>query len=538
MSPPVVGRPGPSMSEAKCILIAENDPRAGRELKFALEGRGYAVRLTASTVRALEYCIHKRPDLVIVSDGLPVIDGRTLVDILRSNPNTRDTLCIFLVPNPEWFAVAPGFQEEVVRSPGLPGDVVAAVEKIFSRAERVGHMSKDPGSMTKGDIEEIPVLEVLEALHKSGRTGTLFIEQAVALRGVGQGFIYLKEGEAINALLGQVDGEKALFRLFSCRQGRFEFIADQAVTEWRIRRPLHQLLVEGARQIDQWKRISAVLPGPKTQLRLRAKVASLPPGIHPLTQEILLLLEYHTRVVDVVDNCSASDYQVLRTLHTLIRKGIVEVASGNGEEKADEPAGYRWVTDSQLGRLEEKLAPHGLPPSGKIFGRILIFSPDAGLKRELLEAMRDLPGFTLAGGKDGRPGSEASGGNGPFPAIGEWHLSEKLSLRLQDAPVDELQRPIWSLLSRGAVGALFLMNGSREDWINALRPASDFFQSACPISIGYLILGEGAVQMELKAKLVSAFTLKGDNALFMLPGKQPERLRVILKGFLDQIVSH
>ena len=518
------------MSEAKHILIAENDPRAGRELKFALEGRGYTVRLTASTVRALEYCIHKRPDLVIVSDGLRVIDGRTLVDILRSNPNTRDTLCVFLVPNPEWFATALGFQEEVVTGPGLPGEVVAAVEKVFNRAERVSRMSKDPASMTQGDIEEIPVLEVLEALHKSGRTGTLFIDQAGALRGVGQGFIYLKDGEAINALLGQIDGEKALFRILSCRQGRFEFLADQAVTEWRIRRPLHQLLVEGARQIDQWKRLGAVLPGPGTQLRLRAKVASLPPGVHPLTQEILLLLEYHTRVVDVVDNCSASDYQVLRTLHTLIRKGVVEVVPGNEKKKAVRPAGYRWTTDSQLGRLEEKLAPQGLPPSGKTFGRILIFSPDAGLKGALLDAMRDLPGFTLSGGEDGSPG--------PFPALGEWQVSEKLSLRLQEAPVDELQRPIWSLLSRGAVGALLLMNGSREEWIDALRPVSDFFQATCPISIGYLILGEEPVQMELKAKLVSTFTLKGDNALFMLPGKQPEKLRVILKRFLDQIASH
>lgn len=526
------------MREAKRILIAENDPRAGRELKFALEGRGYAVRLTTSTVRALEYCIHKRPHLVIVSDGLAVIDGRTLVDILRSNPNTRDTLCIFLVPNPEWFATAPGFQEEVVRSPGLPGDVVAAVERIFSRAERVAHISKDPGAMTQGAIEDVPVLVVLEALHKSGRTGTLIIEEAGALRGVGQGFIYLKDGEAINALLGQVDGEKALFRILSCRQGRFEFLADQAVTEWRIRRPLHQLLVEGARQIDQWKRLSTVLPGPGTQLRLRAKVASLPPGVHPLTQEILLLLEYHTRLGDVVDNCSASDYQVLKTLHTLIRKGVIEVVPGNGKKKEAEPAGYRWATEFQLGRLEAKLAPQGLPPSGKTFGRILVFSPDAGLKGALLEAMRTLPGFTLSDSEEGPGEGKASGRTGPFPVIGEWQVSEKLSLRLQDAPVDELHRPIWSLLSRGAVGVLFLLNGSREDWIDALRPVSDFFQSTCPISIGYLILDEEPVQMELKAKLVSTFTLKGDNALFMLPGKQPEKLRVILKRFLEQIVSH
>ncbi|MFQ5457210.1 MAG: DUF4388 domain-containing protein [Myxococcota bacterium] len=522
------------MTRAKRILIAQSEPRAGRELKTALEGRGYATRFTTSTVKALEFCVRNRPDLVIVSDDLPVIDGRTLVDILRTNPNTRDTLCIFLVPDPRYFVTAAGFQEDAIKRPSPPDAAVAAVDRMFRRAERVARMAQEPGLLKQGDVGEVPLLEVLAALHRSGQTGTLFIEKAGALRGVEQAFVYLKDGEAINALLGQIEGEKALYRILGSREGRFEFMADQAVTEWRIRRPLPLLLEEAARQIDQRRRLEKILPDAKARLRLRAKVASLPPGVHPLTQEILLLLEYHSRVEEVIDNCSAPDYQVLRTLHTLIQKGIVEVVSKGAGAAAEGPAAYQWVSDPQLARLREKIAPGG-PRRGKTCGRVLVFYPDAALRQALLAVMADLPGFTLAEkGKDkaGPPEGEA------FPVLGEWHIADDLSLRLLDTPIDELQRPLWSLLSRGAVGGLFLLNGARSDWIDALRPASDFFQAVSPMSIGYLILGEEPVQMELKAKLVSTFTLKGDNALFMLPGRRPERLRVILKRFLDQIISH
>ena len=44
--------------------------------------------------------------------------------------------------------------------------------------------------------------------------------------------------------------------------------------------------------------------------------SALPNVIHPLTQEVLMVLEHYTRVSEILDHCSYPDYQVLRTLHT------------------------------------------------------------------------------------------------------------------------------------------------------------------------------------------------------------------------------
>ncbi len=525
------------MSRSKRVLIAEQESQAGRALKAALEELGYSVRLAQSGAKALEMAIRGRPDLVVASEDLPLIDGSTLYNILRSNPNTRKGHFVFLSDAASAFRPPSGFQGEIFQKPCPTRDLLLKIQDIFQRSERMRKISKSPESMTQGDLGQIPLSDLLQVLQQNQRTGTLFLREPGATRGVGQGFVYLKDGEVINALLGHIEGEKALFRLLSWKEGHFELIPDQAVTEWRIRTPLGQLLIESARQADEWKKLRAALPAMGSTLRLRAKVASLPPGIHPLTQEVLLLLEYHTRMDEVVDNCSAPDYQVLRTLYTLIRKGIVETVpeEAAGEKRGDSASG--WLDPGQINRLREKLAPHGMPPWGRTHGKVLVFASHPSLLDNLVRALRGIGGIALPRVSGALTPTGNRGGD-PFPVLLEWRLASNVCLKLVQAPIDELQRPLWSLLGRGAFGGLFLLDGRQGERIDILKPASDFFQSTCPLPIGYLILGEEPVQMELKAKLVSTFTLKGDNALFMLPEGQSAKARSVLKRFLDQIINH
>jgi CheY-like chemotaxis protein len=525
------------MSRSKRVLIAEQESQAGRALKAGLEEVGYSVRLAQSGAKALEMAIRARPDLVVASEDLPLIDGCTLFNILRANPNTRKGHFAFLSDAPRTFRPPSGFQGKIFQKPCPVRDLVSKIQDIFQRGERMRKISKSPESMTQGDLGQIPLSDLLQVLQQNRLTGTLFLREPGATRGVGQGFVYLKDGEVINALLGHIESEKALFRLLSWQEGHFELIPDQAVTEWRIRTPLGQLLIESARQADEWKKLRAALPAMGSVLRLRARVASLPPGIHPLTQEVLLLLEYHSRIDEVVDNCSAPDYQVLRTLYTLIRKGIVETVPQGGAGEAQKDSQSSWLVPGQINRLREKLAPHGMPPWGRTHGKVLVFAAHPALRDSLVQAFRGIGGIALPEGSPGRtPAGER--GSDPFPVLLEWRLASNICLKLVQAPVDELQRPLWSLLARGAFGGLFLLDGRQGARIDALKPASDFFQSTCPLPIGYLILGEEPVQMELKAKLVSTFTLKGDNALFMLPEGQSGKARSVLKRFLDQMINH
>jgi len=524
------------MTEAqpKRILIADEDLVTAKALRTALEQRGYSVSVAENGPNALETALQTRPDLVVVSSDLPLIDGPRLAEIIRVNPNSQEALFIFLAADPAPLRARAGLREEVLQKPCNQEELLGLIDRLFRRSERILQVSNLPDAGIQGDLSQIPLADLLQVFHLNRRTGTLLLTEPSATRSAGQGFIYLKEGETINALLGHIEGEKALHRMLDWRAGRFEFIPDQAVTELMIRTPLHTLVLEHARQADEWEKLRADLPKAGAELRLKARVASLPPGIHPLTQEVLLLLEFHSRIEEIVDNCSAPDFQVYRTLHTLIRKGIVEVVEASPSAHAERTGGA-WLGPDQIDRLREKIAPRGMPPWGRTFGKLLVFLPNTGLGDVLIGALGGIGGVTIH--QRGLAGGPSDDGADPFPAFATWQLSANVSLRLMQVPTGDLYRPLWPLLARGSIGGLFLLDGAQVESVDAVKPLNDFFQATHPLPVGYLVLAEEAVQADVKAKLSSGLTLRGSDALFMLPRDQASKIPAVLKRFIEQVIG-
>jgi DNA-binding response OmpR family regulator len=66
------------------LLLIEDDPEIRRALIQALGERGHAVRTAATGMSGLHDAISGEPDLVILDLGLPDVDGRTVLRMLRS----------------------------------------------------------------------------------------------------------------------------------------------------------------------------------------------------------------------------------------------------------------------------------------------------------------------------------------------------------------------------------------------------------------------------------------------------------------------
>ncbi|XXF80759.1 response regulator [Myxococcaceae bacterium GXIMD 01537] len=71
------------------VLVADGEPEVGWTLKALLAARGYEVRLAGSAEEALAMARRHHPDLLVVSQHLPDVDGIRLAEILRHDPETR-----------------------------------------------------------------------------------------------------------------------------------------------------------------------------------------------------------------------------------------------------------------------------------------------------------------------------------------------------------------------------------------------------------------------------------------------------------------
>nr|WP_257455572.1 response regulator [Archangium lipolyticum] len=73
------------------LLLVESEPDIGYITKALLRARGYEVRLVTSSEEGLTQARALRPDALLVDARMPIIDGLRLAEILRHDPDTRQS---------------------------------------------------------------------------------------------------------------------------------------------------------------------------------------------------------------------------------------------------------------------------------------------------------------------------------------------------------------------------------------------------------------------------------------------------------------
>lgn len=95
------------------ILVVEDIPNVLELLDVTLRFKGYPVVCAKNGEEALTQVARERPALVITDILMPIMDGYTLVQKLRTDPNTRNIPVIFLsatyvTPEDKSFALSLG----------------------------------------------------------------------------------------------------------------------------------------------------------------------------------------------------------------------------------------------------------------------------------------------------------------------------------------------------------------------------------------------------------------------------------------------
>lgn len=79
------------MSEAKKILVVEDDDETRELLRMALVRRGFVVFTAEDGVQGFEECMRSRPDLIVTDVTMPAADGVHLVRRVRDTPEVAET---------------------------------------------------------------------------------------------------------------------------------------------------------------------------------------------------------------------------------------------------------------------------------------------------------------------------------------------------------------------------------------------------------------------------------------------------------------
>ncbi len=417
------------MAPQRKILIAEPDLDAVRPVTKALRTRGYHVHYARDGSKALEVAVLRHPDLILFDEQCPLIEVRSFVQILQTNPRTSD---IPVLVSTSGGLQLNGLRADVVRKPFDLDEVLSRVEQLCQRVEMARQLKGD-GRQTEGGLAQLPLTDLLQILSVNHRTGRLVLSN-----GAEQGELALAVGRPINARIGRVEGEKALFRLVGWREGTFVFHPGPAADRALISRAMEDALMEGMRQTDERARLLATLPPLDQALALTPGAAELAEPT-PATRELTLLMDGPRRLDELLDLAGSPDLELLAAVKTLLDAGCAQ--------PVDMPASSQveLLAPAELHALKGRLM-RGRPAHATSVVKLAVCGTGPKAGRWLLASLPQLVPTA----------PEPRALRSSFGTIGRIALDEGLCVDLVLVPPEEGTRPLWRPFFTSALGALVL----------------------------------------------------------------------------------
>ena len=121
----------------KHILVVDDDPTILNLVVEVLSGAGYQVSAAEDGLQAMDSLADGCPDLIITDVNMPVIDGGTLVGIMRAREETRYAPVLGITALTDLRRANDAYFTEIIHKPFDIDELVQAVDRLLGQRSRV-----------------------------------------------------------------------------------------------------------------------------------------------------------------------------------------------------------------------------------------------------------------------------------------------------------------------------------------------------------------------------------------------------------------
>jgi CheY-like chemotaxis protein len=314
----------------KTVLVVDDSALIRQVVADAFKPRGYKVLTAGDGSDALRLLSSELPDLIVADILMPVMDGWRLCEELKRHPRTCEIPFIFLTTEKEVEKRVHAFRmgvDDYLTKPFSQEELVARAERLLERSDRFRTLARAAEALS-GHTRHLPVADLLQILSLNGKSGCLRLEDG----GEKTGRIYFREGRIVQAELGEVTGEKALFRIMMWHDASFfleELPEDLPET---IEGTTAMVLMEGFAHWDELKDLGDRMPPAKVCYEIPSRVESFLAqlDLSAVERDILAAVRLKLRLGEILDTLPHRDLVIYRALLSLVEKGFVE-ATGEAD---------------------------------------------------------------------------------------------------------------------------------------------------------------------------------------------------------------
>ncbi|WP_181197136.1 response regulator, partial [Enhygromyxa salina] len=293
-------------------------------LEVSLRKAGFSVTTAEDIDQALLVLEHGEPDLIISDTRLPGKDGFAFCTEVKKNSKWAGIPFVFLTSAKAIEDKVRGLElgvEDYLVKPIYIKEVTTRLRMLMQRKQREKLESKN-AARTKftGHLADMAVVDLFQTIEISRKSGTIDFETDL-----GDATIWFRDGTIIDAEMGRLQAEQAVYRLLGLTDGSFAVEFKNINRNPVIKESTQSLLMEGMRRVDEWGRLLEQLPALDEVLAVdRTAVAELPDDLlPPELVEVLRRFDGRRTIIEVVDDTGKDDLEALEAISTLFFQGLL-----------------------------------------------------------------------------------------------------------------------------------------------------------------------------------------------------------------------
>ena len=211
----------------------------------------------------------------------------------------------------------------IIKLVAMAGELSTSMTENEARSRLAVAANKRPTTKSmSGSIEEIPLPDLLQLLSTSRKSGVLVVRSDW-----GVGKIYLRKGQIYFASIDDsfnTGPRKAMYRMLAWATGFFDLEPpdERAVLE-ELQDSTEGLLMEGMRQLDEYRMHAERLPSPTATLAVPHPLESKLRNLGPEELDVFQVALSAETVRALFDGCAQTDLTIAEKLKVLLDKGYL-----------------------------------------------------------------------------------------------------------------------------------------------------------------------------------------------------------------------
>src|SRR6202046_2976075 len=233
------------------LLLVEDNPMVLGMLQHALSPLA-VVTAASESADALLKAVDDPPDLVVSDYRLPGMDGRQLIEKLRSRPKTANFSAV-LMANKADIAERLSPQDaadDYLEKPFFLREAVKRIKRMIDRIalEKMAKTAPSDG-VVRGNLAQMNVIDLMQSLEMGRKSCKL----SLTYEG-DRCEVFFVEGQVKHATYGDLVGDPAVFKVLRWTGGNFQLDFEGKTDKETTQLNTQGLLMEGLRLLDESQR--------------------------------------------------------------------------------------------------------------------------------------------------------------------------------------------------------------------------------------------------------------------------------------------